>query len=358
MKFSNVTLSNPLYKILGLAAIMSVVIFISFQLQRAPLFSSDVASYWADSQALPQLDEFHVPGFPIIIRIISLALPFVSPVALMQAITLVAWFLSIVCVYYILTTLELPFAALGSILFGLYPLSGATEVVFPLADALARLCIVAAVLGYLRKQDWLLVAGLASGVFIHKALWPIIGLIIIVGLIQRRIVWQTVLLIFAPVAIYLIMGAIQYHTPLWVIQSDLSHEIQSKSALPIFDGLIGSFMNFTAAKIVKGLLCLSVFVVASVLMVVFVRQKTWTTQPILFALIAPTLLLGVILNQYEIFAMYRFAIFLVIPLWYFIFHARKIQIPTWGYIAIIVVLALTQIAWAVYTAKFLADLIT
>jgi hypothetical protein len=107
----------------------------------------------------------------------------------------------------------------------------------------------------------------------------------------------------------------------------------SRGALPAFDGLITSFLSGSAAKVLKGVAVLLLFVLALALLYRSLRTQFWLGV----AVCTSTLAMTAVLNQHEVWAVVRFGRVLLIPVAYFsirasgapaywIFHALMIAV--------------------------------
>ena len=115
------------------------------------------------------------------------------------------------------------------------------------------------------------------------------------------------------IGILWILGSFYYHSITWLFSSNLELEIASKGSTPLFDGLLGTFMECSIKGSVKGILPLSFAVISALMLYMSARLKyTYFQYGIMISLAILPLFL--ILNQYEIWAAMRFGRLLVIPL--------------------------------------------
>jgi len=304
------------YKPLGLlfVALFSWLVAVGFlQAIDFTVVRSDVKSYWIDSLALgDKIHPFHQPGWPFLISIGHWLFPMLSPALLMQLLALFAWLSSIVLVYTLLNGLVGGTAWYGALLFGLYPLTGLSGTVYPLSDALAGLTIVFCLWAYVEKKRAPLIIGIAFGLMVHKALWPMLGLLALVSIRDKRLSVPEVLLSGTPLLVYWLIGGRYFSDYLWIVRSNVEVEVASRSAVPFFDGFYSTIREWSPKSILKFSILLSVFALATwlLLMPQFLRK-----HPVFLSTIVPILLMGIMLNGHEIWAMVRFSKLLIIPLW-------------------------------------------
>jgi hypothetical protein len=87
----------------------------------------------------------------------------------------------------------------------------------------------------------------------------------------------------------------------------------SEGALPVFDGLVTSLVSQSPPKMLKGVVVLTLFLIAIVLLYRSLRSRFWLGVATCVATVAMT----VVLNQHEVWAVVRFGRWLMVPLAYF-----------------------------------------
>jgi hypothetical protein len=347
-----------------------MVVYAFFAWLHFDLMASDAAGYWKEANSLISsgydlsviytvFHHDHVPGFPILIALGRTILPSLNPLFIMQAIIMIAWILSIVCVHLIFRTLNLSHAWLGTLFFIIYPLVGVTYVVYPIADNLAMLAVAAALLGLLKDNKVLLAVSLATGPLIHKATWPMLGLIVLLGLWRRRDrVWM-LLPLGVPLLVYWFYGLHYTHDWLWIL-GRYPKFMSRRTALPLFDGLFGPILARGSLKDwIKSLVVMSVYGTAVWLLI----RGTWRRAPVMLSIIIPILLWGGLYIAIMIWPLVRFGNLLVIPLWLHLHEkvftkdsTRTDRLPhrvVW--IGLISMSVLSQFAWAYYMTTFLYE---
>jgi hypothetical protein len=82
-----------------------------------------------------------------------------------------------------------------------------------------------------------LLASMAVGLVTHKALWPFLFILAVVGAWQRRMPLWLPALAAVPLVVYWLIGASFHHGLDWLVRTNIAVELTSHSQLPIFDGL-------------------------------------------------------------------------------------------------------------------------
>lgn len=285
----------------------------------------DVYSYWEDSNKIgEEIHPFHVPGWPILIAVSHELLPSIDPALLMQILAFLAWLSGIAIVYKVFRRLQLRNSWYGALFFGVYAFAGLSYVVFPIADSLAIFIIVLCILGYLQENRLLLILGLASGLLIHKGLWPVLGILAVLSVRNKRLSITEVVISGIPFMIYWLIGISNFSDYLWIVRSNIEVEVASRSTFPLFDGFISTIQEGGIASILKVIILLTIFLTAVGLSWAHeIRRK----QNIFLSLTLPILLMGFILNGHEIWAMVRFGRLLILPLW-FVLNEREWKVGT------------------------------
>lgn len=326
-------------------------------------FHSDVLGYWNDSlNWTSPFHEFHVPGYPLIIALLRLiTLNSFSPLAYMLMITMACFIGSILILNQLLeaTLANNKFwKFIFILLFSLWPFTGITYVVYPVADIVAIFFYMTGLYLFITKRENLGSLFWAGALITHKALWVFVLLGFLAWIFSNKSFHDKKWVLYGgiialPIFLLWFFGA-QYHQDyLWIISQNLNVELQSKSSLPIFDGLIGTLMNGGWKDLVKGVYILFLFGLNSALIFVLLRKKPlyWQYGMIIASSV---LLLLVVLNQHEIWAVARFSRLLVLPIfWIFSEYLNKLKLSKQMQVvltALLVGLYLTQIAYAYYMA--------
>jgi hypothetical protein len=131
------------------------------------------------------------------------------------------------------------------------------------------------------------------------------------GLIKRVLIHGAI--IFGPLLFYTVLGSFYHHSLTWIVSSNLSVEVSSKSNAVLFDGLLGTLGAGGLPALAKGGILLSQlgFAGYAVTQAVRYHYQDWGFG---FAIGIATLILLTFLNQYEIWAAVRFGRLLAIPI--------------------------------------------
>lgn len=341
---------------LVLAAFLGIALKFDFM-------TGDVRGYWQDSLDIRiPFHSFHVPGYPLTIAIVNWATAGrLSPIMVMVLINFTAYIASAYLVFQILRAAGANdrLAATGAYLFGLWPLVGLTYTVFPLADLPAIFFFLAGLYFRISNQRRFASSfffGLA--IIMHKAMWPLIGLIVLFEILyQKRIKREDFLsgaLIILPLTVLWLSGAIYHRSLLWIVSKNLEVELASQSSLLLFDGLIGAFFETKAAGFFKGITVICFFLLTLGVLFFTLKFKypfyVYSTAVSTFVL-----LLLIVLNQYEIWAAVRYSRLLTIPLVLTVNHKLGANLSFSRYRAFIcsllILLLASQIVYSWYIAK-------
>lgn len=202
----------------------------------------------------------------------------------------------------------------GFAVFGLYPFAGYCFSFAP-ADPLA-ICFLTGAAYYSLERKWRWFAlCLAAALITHKATWPFLGLLAVDAVWRKKcsVFWPLV----AGVPLLIFWGWGLYHGEhwLWLLIVNIPQEFASRSTLPIMDGLLGTFLHPEgAARLIRALAVLTIFTVTVCLLVWNLRHIRQPDGLFNFALLFPVVLLAALLNQYEVWAAFRFGRVIAIPL--------------------------------------------
>ena len=295
-------------------------------------------------------DQYHLPGYPALLWLVrTLTGGRLDGAPLMDAVSLGAWIAAVRYVSLTLATVRPDARAIGTALFALFPFVGVAYVAWPTVDATAAAALTAAVYYLVRCAWWRYTIAVAAALIIHKVLWPYMGLLTIVAIWRYGYPVQRILLAGVPLAIYWLWGVVDRAGPLWIVHTNMSAELSSRSQLPVMDGVFGTMLAEGARGVAKGLVLLALGIINVALAVVLTRRRDW----VMLSLAIPTLILFVILNQHEAWAAMRFGRILALPA-AVVVAAR----PAWKNVltrpavwwASIVVLVVLQVAFAYYMA--------
>lgn len=287
------------------------LVFLLFNYQ---FVSADTYNYWLDSlQWRTPFNAFHVPGYPWLISLVRGVVGDGLPIAIMVFINVVALGVGLALVYQLLDG-----DGRGMVLFALWPLTGLAMVANPLADIVAIAWLVGGMLALQKQRVWLAAGLLAMALLTHK----IMGLFVVgVWLVWwwdtrpgRTTLLLPVSLTFAPLTALWLAGAHHHNDLIWLVRANLGEEFASHSNLPILDGLLGTLLFQGWVGILQGLIVLGVLLLAGYLTYQQLTNPTPAKATYTLAITLPLLLLGVLLNQKEIWVVMRFGRLLILPL--------------------------------------------
>jgi hypothetical protein len=208
-------------------------------------------------------------------------------------------------------------AAVAAVLFAVWPLVGITDVAYPIADVPAMTFLMVGLACLVRGKP--IAAAFGLGAASRDPQGHVVGLGslgVAYVRVQRHSRHRFLLLVAiaaAPLVALWAAGVIQYRSVSWIVSANFEAEGRSGSDLPVFDGLVGSFLFGAGAQKVKALLAAGITALGVAVMVAAIRSRaSWKWYAT--ALAAPAALLGVILNQQEIFASSGFGRLLSFPL--------------------------------------------
>jgi hypothetical protein len=192
-------------------------------------FRSDVQMYWNDSlRWFVPFNRDHVPLYPMLIALLrGGTLNLLPPFLLMWLVVVAAKTLGLICVYRGVSKGGNERAAIAAaVAFLVWPMVGTVYAVYPVADVLAMLFVVAGVCSLRHGRNYVAAASLAAALVTHKAVWPVVAAIAAIELLGalrgRRSVTPLFLpLVLAPLVL-LVVGGWWYHgSPLWILERSI-----------------------------------------------------------------------------------------------------------------------------------------
>ncbi len=315
---------------------------------------SDAAEYIRWSHHLFSFDAFasHLPGYPAFIalgRVLTLGL--LGDAVVAQLVCLAFWGLGVVVSFKLAEELAPQMAGTAALLFGLFPLVGISYAVFPIADVPAATIFTGACLVGLRGQGWLFAAITAVGLLVHQALYPFYLLLGIWCLTNRRISLSQFLSSGVPFVGYYVAGAVAHSDPAWVLHYHTKTTLKSVGSLPVFDGVVGTFLRGSGKNLVKGILMLGAVVSSGVLTWYFAKRKNW----LMLVFVVPIVVYGVISNERVGWLLMRLARLLSFPacVWLCahpsLLAALRKRSVSFAFVSLLVV---SQFLWAAYMFRF------
>jgi hypothetical protein len=220
-----------------------------------------------------------------------------------------AWVASLFWVAGIVRILWPDGVRLGVLGWGLFPFTGMTYVVFPVADVLALSLTAAAIYAGLRGRWWSFVVATNLALISHKAVWPLLFLIALVFWWQKGMRWWHVVASGVLLTAYWAWGwrTFSPDQPLWLLSVDgdfnyLPEKESTILGIPFLDGIRASVAEGGPKAWVKALIYPSLLIVTAALGVDAVRRRDWLSLAFVF----PTIFFVITLNRLEIWAVMRF----------------------------------------------------
>lgn len=323
---------------------------------------ADVLWYWQDSlNWRAPFNRFHVPGYPLIIALFKGAsLDRLPPVVLMMGINLAALLVSAIAVYKSIQCAGISerYATLGACLFGLWPFVGLVYTVNPISDLPAMAFFLTGLWALLRSSNRVAALLLGLSLIVHKGMWPFVAFLSLAYMYKERppalksIVTFSILIL--PLFILWLAGAAYHDSPGWIVSSSATVGADTRTALPILEGVIGTIQQGGLKALVKGGLIVALFT-TSILLLFF----NYKVRPLYFqygmAICVAGLLLFVFLTSVEILAAVRFSRLLVLPLIWLVGYWYRNKLSIWsnnllmGFV--LLVLFSSQLAMSWYMAR-------
>lgn len=317
------------------------------------LSESDAGWYWRVAEDLGGFDPAVTIGYPLIWRGLVEILPSFSPGAIGQIISLLAYVAMIPVAYEIFCILDIRYAWAAALLVALFPLVGVVYSLIPRTNSLLRLFTFLSILAYIKDKKTLLIFSAALLPLLHRSVLPMLGLLILFGLWERKLSIWMLIPISIPLAIYWTAGAVKHDDLMWYLTGYKSPD--SVLGLPIADGLLGTLVNGFRGSwndLIQGAILATYWLAA----VVLLFSGFWRSQKALLAFIVPVILLGLMQPADEIWSFYNYTTYSVIPLMVYL-HRKNYQwlYNRYAWVSILTGCFLSQFAFAIYTIYFFAD---
>jgi hypothetical protein len=331
-----------------------LLIALGYQVLGFSVNRSDAAEYIRWSHHLLSFDAFasHLPGFPALIalaRILTFGL--LGDAVVAQLVCLAFWGLGVWLSFKLAEVLAPEVADVAALLFGCFPLVGITYAAFPIADIPAAAIFIGACVAALRGRGWLFAGITGLGLLIHQALYPFYLFLGIWSLMNRRISLTQFLLSGVPFVAYYVAGAVSHSDPAWVLHYHTATTLKAVSALPVFDGVIGTFLRGSGKDLMKGFLMLAVLMGSGLLTCYFAKRKNW----LMLVFLVPLVVYGIISNERAGWILMRLARLLALPVcvWLganptFLAVLQK----RWVCFMFVGLLVISQFLWAGYMFRF------
>jgi hypothetical protein len=292
-----------------------------------------------------------MPAYPFLIflaRLVTFRL--LSDALLAQFLGYLSWVGGLLLARATLERVAPEAARLGLLLFGLFPLLGVWSAANPVADLLAYVAVLAALLFAIQNRSGAFTCATAAGLLVHQAFYPSYAVLVLTCL-ARGMRWCYLVAAAAPFILYYVAIAVQKNDPNWILSYHLLTHSPQHGALPLFDGIIGTFLQGSAKATVKATILATSFVTAIALSFYCWRGKHW----LLLALSLPVVLAGVFSTQHDAWVIFRLTKLLVLPASSWLMNRPRLlrALNALGvYISIAGLLAVSQITWAYYSTVY------
>jgi len=335
------------------------IVFLSFILLFKYLFSfdlmiGDAQTYWELSLDRHYL--FHpwwVPGYPLLISLARLIYPnILSPTALMQFLSGIAYVTGGMVVFQLFKGKNETLTLICSGIYALFPFTGVVYGVFPIADSVALAALVCCFY-FLQNKKWLLLGiAIAAALLLQKVTWFFLPWMMLYAFIRHKGSRVYLVLSVIPILLYFAAGALVKQDLFWASRWSTENLLSSQSSLPVFDGLIGPLLtDRSPTSLIKSFVVIIIFVASAITMILTYHQKQYE------AMIVPAglLLMALVVNQYEIWSLVRYAKLISIPLGMILANMPELQrriskpgilIPAFA------LCLLSNVAYAYYLTKF------
>lgn len=275
------------------------------------MLQSDVLTYWRDSlNWRTPFSPWWVPGYSLLVAVIhGITFNALGPVEVMVLASGSAYLVAVRTVFRLAQLNRFPSPGLLALAFAVFPVVGLTFSVRPIADITAIALLLLTVLSF-QKQRWgrfVLAAG--ACMFVQKVMWFFVPPLVLLAFVRHGETRRILPLAFLPILVWMVAGAFYHGDSIWFMRWSVEHLLTSKSALPVFDGLVTPLLSGSPAKVGKGVLVASVLVLSIVSLLESVRIRAWPAACVSLSL----LLLVAFVNSFEIWVAVRYSKLLVIP---------------------------------------------
>jgi hypothetical protein len=337
-----------------------VVYFLFFVFMRFGLehdfMTGDPGTYWKHSFDLSApFSTWWVPGYPFVIALVrTLSFNQLPPVMVLMIVSATFYAVQILAVYWLLRELNVISAMWVALLFAVFPLVGLTYTVRPYADGMATALLVLAFL-YFLKGKWSAFSLLLSMTMLtHKATWLFLCPLMLIAFFRHKQARVPIILACVPLAILIVAGAFYHKDLLWFMRWSVENLFVSQSSLPVLDGVVNSLLSANTGKKLKGVIILTILLNAFYFLYRAWRSQFWLGLAISCGVVA----MGLVLNQYEVFAVVRFGKVMIIPAAYFLLSSSQNSITQnlikerVSFVSMFIASVLSNVAFAYYASKF------
>ena len=342
---------NTLLISIGLYAAMYLLLTVGLGFD---MFRSDIRSYWNESYHLSEpFSTWWVPGYPFLIALVRVATgEALPPLMVMLCIQISAFVVGVLSMYDLAKELGSSRPDRWSLLYAVYPFVGLTYSVYPYADSVAIALFTVCLLCYLRRRWVGFAISLACVILVHKAMWFFVAPLAALIFLKHKDTRWYLALAGVPIVVLITAGAFYHGDLLWFMRWSSETLLKSRGHLPVLDGIAGPFLEPTGGKMIKGSVVLGTFAAAAVLLYFSHVRGFWVGAYISLGIV----IMGFIVNRYEIWSMVRFSRVLIVPA-AFLFSAQRASLPVRGALlrvpfpAWVGISLITNAAFAYYLAK-------
>lgn len=289
-------------------------------LLRFDMFVSDIKWYWDDSTAwrVP-FSTVHVPLYALLVAALrGLTANALPALVYMWTVAFAAHLAGVWAFTRWATRTAGREAGLwGSLLFAFWPLVGTSYAVYPTADPLTIALFVLALDALCEERFHR--AGLALGfaLLANKAIWPVSFLLVLAavwtyrGKLRRR--FGAAVLLVLPLLAYWIAGTSYFDSVSWPFSRYIRYG-ESRTSVPVLDGLFGHFVAGGASDVAKGAVVWATLLAALALGLSLRRCSARPERLYALMIVVATVLGLVMLNHDAVWAAVRYSRLLAVPL--------------------------------------------
>jgi len=320
------------------------------------LFQGDVVSYWNDSLTLATpYSTWWVPGYPAMIASVRAAtFGVLPPLAVMMLIAGSSYVIGVAVFALLASEAGITSPREVSLLFAVHPFVGLTSAVYPDADSVATALLLLCLLYYHREQWVSCAVFFGLMILTHKAIWFFALPLGVIAFIKHRESRLPLVVASVPLLALIAAGAAHHNDILWAVRSSMKNLLTSQTSFfPVFDGIVASLIAGGFAKVSKVVLVLSALSLAGMLLLPCYRRRFWIGVSVAVGL----LIMAVVVNRDNVWAIFRFSKVLLLPLGYVLLTPDSAFVRRWGGLTPIRFLLLSvgaiasNVAFGYYMAK-------
>lgn len=305
--------------LLGVMGFLSAYLYVILDFNG---FRSDVLSYWNDSlRWYAPFSRDHVPAFPLLIAFFrGVTFGIFPPFLLMWILDVTAKAIGTYFVYrVVLSQRDEGVATAASMLFLLWPLVGTIYGVYPVADVTAMMFVVVGV--HFLYQGRILWAGgaLGAALLAHKAVWPIVGAIVVLEIVMTRRELRLfgprfLLPLLLPIGTLWIMGSIHHSSLIWPLERSIDVAAIASGAPPVVKTVTVHTNTEGVPQVLRMIAIWGTVLLCLVVGGVSLLNRDSRLRAISLSIPIGLLLLFVVTNEKTLWAVVRFSPLLAISL--------------------------------------------